>query len=197
MRSLNAQVAAARSLTLQAQRFSFLHAGGYLHVDFTIVDMREQSIRPGPQFEKEWQPRFSTSWALPAPAATTLAALTENITHAASLAAKHLAEQLFCCLGIHAFDMEVAPRTARSPVERLTSRSSTTAAGSRPGKTMTVVLGAFATVAENVVGGLDFLEFGFGLLVSRIPVGVVLHCQLAVCLLDFLFRGIPFHTRIS
>src|SRR5439155_26680454 len=52
-----------------------------------------------------------------------------------------------------------------------------------------VVLFAFLLVAEDVVGVLDFLEAGLGLLVAGVAVGVVLPRQLAVGLLDLVLRG--------
>ena len=44
-------------------------------------------------------------------------------------------------------------------------------------------------IAQDLVGLVDQLELGFGRLVSRISVGMVLHGQLPVGLLDLVGRG--------
>ena len=44
-----------------------------------------------------------------------------------------------------------------------------------------VVCGALVRVAEHVVGGVDFLEAGFGVAVAAGDVGVILAGQFAIC----------------
>ena len=52
-----------------------------------------------------------------------------------------------------------------------------------------VIGGALLIVLQDVIGFVDFLELRFGLLVARIAVGVKLHGQLAIGLLQLLRAG--------
>jgi hypothetical protein len=58
-----------------------------------------------------------------------------------------------------------------------------------------VVGGAFVAVGEDRVGLGCFLEALLGGRVSGVPVGVVLHGELAVRAFDFLLAGASFYTK--
>jgi len=58
------------------------------------------------------------------------------------------------------------------------------------GVAVLVIGGAFLAIRQNLVGFLGFLELFLGARVVRIAVGVVLHGQLAVGLLDLVFAGV-------
>ena len=91
-----------------------------------------------------------------------------------------------------------AARTPAAPVKGLPARPTPPAAGkARPrlGRTEAVVLVALLLVAENVIGALNLLEPGLGLLVTRVAVGVILPRQLAVGFLDVLVGGIAFYAK--
>jgi hypothetical protein len=58
-----------------------------------------------------------------------------------------------------------------------------------------VVGGALLGVGQDFVGFLGFLELLLGALVVRIAVRMMLHGQLAIGLLDVVFRGITAYTE--
>ena len=58
-----------------------------------------------------------------------------------------------------------------------------------------VVGGALLVVLQDVVGLVDFLELGLGLLVARVAVGVILHRELAIRLLQVVRARIPRHAQ--
>ena len=53
-----------------------------------------------------------------------------------------------------------------------------------------VVPGLFILIGQHLVGLVDFFKLGFGLLVARVQVGMVLFRQLAIGLFDLVFRGV-------
>src|SRR5262249_8722589 len=63
------------------------------------------------------------------------------------------------------------------------------------GEAEAVVLLPLFLVAEDIVGVLDFLEPGLGLLVARVTVRMVLPRQLAVGAFDFVFAGAARHAE--
>src|ERR1035441_8715353 len=74
-----------------------------------------------------------------------------------------------------------------------TARLGTASAGARAegGMAETVVRSAFLRIAKHLVRLPEFLEFLLGFLVAPVLVGMVLECELAVSLLDFLVRSLP------
>src|ERR1017187_41020 len=128
-------------------------------------------------FEIDFQivPQIVT--ALRAAAGTTATGATERlldkiVKDAAACAAKDVAEDFKRIMESAAGILGTAPAATRS--ER--------------GMAKSVIGGALLLVAEDFVGFADFLEFLLGFLVSRILVGMVFERQLAIGLLDFLFR---------
>jgi hypothetical protein len=95
-----------------------------------------------------------------------------------------VAEQVAQILGVDV--AERAAARAAAPAERVAAGEAARPAG----RAEAVVLLALGLVAEHVVGALDFLEAGLGLLVAGVAVGVVLPGQLAVGLLDIGFGGV-------
>src|SRR5262249_44413525 len=83
-------------------------------------------------------------------------------------------------------------RSAGAPVKGLAAGST---AHLRTFEAESVVLGTLILVAEHVVGGLDFFESFFRLLVPGIPVRMMLAGQFAVCLLDLVLGGTLLDTE--
>ena len=75
--------------------------------------------------------------------------------------------------------------------------SAETAALLKGGVPEAIVLRAPLGIAEHLIGFRSFLEPLLRSFVSRIAIGMVLHGQLAVGLLDFLFAGVAATPRIS
>ena len=111
--------------------------------------------------------------------ATEHLAPTGTTTAAALLAAEHVAEDVAESLG----------KTAVAFCARATGAAHVRV---HAGVAVLVVGGALLRVAQHFVGFLAFLEFLFRSLgrVTLVAVGVVLHRQLAISLLDFFFRGV-------
>src|SRR5439155_23476147 len=174
------QVLSVRALARQAHRLAVADAGRDAHVDLPAADVERQRAAAGRGVEGDRHlvgllrgRRGPATGAARAPAAVGAEA-------AKPAEAAELAEDFLELRGI---DLGAAAGAA-APVE-------SGAAGRLAGadEAEAVVLLAFLLVAEDVVGVLDFLEAGLGLLVARVAVGVVLPRQLAVGLLDLVLRG--------
>ena len=63
--------------------------------------------------------------------------------------------------------------------------------GTDTGMTEPVVVRALLRIAQNRIGLGGLFEFFLGLLVPRIPIGVILERKFAIGALDFLFGGVP------
>ena len=68
-------------------------------------------------------------------------------------------------------------------------------ASAEPGFAVTVICRALLWIAQDVVGLRDLLEFLFGVLCPVIPIGVVLHRELTVRLLDVVVRRATGHAE--
>ena len=109
-----------------------------------------------------------------------------EIAHAAerAAAAKEIAEE-----PLSGFGVDVGGETARPTAAEMKALRS---AAARPAdRAELIVLGPLLFVGEDFVRGGDVLEFLLGRFVSRIAVRVPLPRELAVRLLDLVFRGGP------
>src|SRR6266540_937267 len=84
---------------------------------------------------------------------------------------------------------------SRARLARIESRTRSSLLVHAPVGTELVVLLALLGIAEHFVRFVELFEPGFGRLVARIDVGMVLPRQLAVRLLDFLLRGCLRHAE--
>ncbi len=86
---------------------------------------------------------------------------------------------------------DVAEDVAEGIAEAAAAKAATAAhVRIHAGVTVAVIRLALFRIGQHLIGFLDFLELLFGLFVVRIAVRMVLHRELAISLLDLVFRGV-------